>query len=418
MKIKRTLIVVVVGVGGGCGSLESEDELPSTTQAALVQAATDAISTATAATAASAQLDSAVAPLPTYDLQIIGPLQGSVVNVETAVAINARGAVAGTAGGDAAQVAFRYQDCRVTVLPTLPGAQPATTQMKASDINDDGIVVGTALAATSPIYRAFQSDGSVTTDLDPAGTQIESGYAVGPAGIALGVRSDPGGSPALETAVYFLFGKAYPLDLFTAPTGQVLRVNSFAQGCRGGIRCGLHMNRSFNVVGGAGSFGVVSGGGFTGWSQVHGTGYANETDVLPEDINDSGHIVGSIGLSGTTRHAFVTYNPAGKARDLGVLHGGTNSYANAINDSDDVVGAVAMSSGVPSRAVIWHNGAIADLNTRVVNLGSYVLKDAKDINDHGWIVGTAFLPFQGSTTVGWNRAYVLIPRGTAPYSCP
>jgi probable HAF family extracellular repeat protein len=83
--------------------------------------------------------------------------------------------------------------------------------------------------------------------------------------------------------------------------------------------------------------------------------------------------------------AFRWVYGAVKADDLGALPGDVFSEAFAINAHGQVVGgSFGGSSG--SRAFIWQNGALANLND-LVDIAPDVLVSAQDINDAGQITG-------------------------------
>jgi probable HAF family extracellular repeat protein len=52
--------------------------------------------------------------------------------------------------------------------------------------------------------------------------------------------------------------------------------------------------------------------------------------------------------------------------DLGVLNGGTLSYARAINDSGDIVGDSATSGIGNSHAILYKDGVLSDLNSLIL----------------------------------------------------
>jgi probable HAF family extracellular repeat protein len=337
-------------------------------------------------------IDPAAAPIPMYDVVQIGPLSDGA-SLEEATAINNNGVVTGTSVG-AFTLAFTFANCELAVVPSLPGL--TTISMMASDINDSGTVVGTAFVTDSHgtfMSRPFKSTGGVTTQLDGT-TNFEDAIAVGPADIALGSES----TVESTTSVYYLLGQAFALAPFVLRSGRFwLLVPVVANG----------MNRYFHVVGQASNFGVVSGGGFTGWSRI--TGVGTETALDPRSINDNGHIAGTITV-GTSQHGFWSTDPATSARDLGVLPGGSQTFAQSINNGDDIVGDGTTATG-DLHAVIWRNGVITDLNTRLFDPGSaWVLTQANDINDSGWIVGAG-------TNNGLHRAFLLVPR-TPLGPCP
>ncbi|MGA8620713.1 MAG: hypothetical protein WB660_19580 [Candidatus Sulfotelmatobacter sp.] len=82
-------------------------------------------------------------------------------------------------------------------------------------------------------------------------------------------------------------------------------------------------------------------------------------------------------------------------QDLGTLPGDILSIAYAINDQGQIVGQSIAANG-NSRAFIWQNGVMTDLNTLIAPGSSLSLLYANDINDQGEIVGQAY----ASSTTG------------------
>lgn len=121
-------------------------------------------------------------------------------------------------------------------------------------------------------------------------------------------------------------------------------------------------------------------------------------------INDSGVVVGNSQISSTVYHAVRWNNVV--PTDLGTL-GGSNSYATAINASGVIVGQSQLAGNVTSHAVIWEDDVAVDLNNSIdaasANAG-WILERANDINDLGWIVGTA-----RNTLSGESHAFRLEP---------
>ena len=98
-------------------------------------------------------------------------------------------------------------------------------------------------------------------------------------------------------------------------------------------------------------------------------------------LNDNEQVVGYAYTSGGVQHAFL-YS-GGSMQDLGTL-GGKQVYANAINDSGQVVGGITSSDG--SRfldAFLYSNGAMQDLNTLLPSSSGWTLESAQGINDSG-----------------------------------
>ena len=114
-------------------------------------------------------------------------------------------------------------------------------------------------------------------------------------------------------------------------------------------------------------------------------GYVDSTAY---DINDTGQIVGrSIDANGVST---ATLWSNGTITNLGTLGGSGKAFG--INASGLIVGESRDGNGGPKRATLWDGTKIIDLNSfldaSTVNAG-WVLKNAHDINDSGWIVGNA-----------------------------
>lgn len=92
------------------------------------------------------------------------------------------------------------------------------------------------------------------------------------------------------------------------------------------------------------------------------------------DVNDKSQVVGV-----SKARAFLWQD--GKMQDLGALPGGKYSYANAINNKEQVVGSAGVGQG--AYAVLWHNGKIKNLGR--LPQAEYSL--ALSINNKGQVVG-------------------------------
>ena len=166
--------------------------------------------------------------------------------------------------------------------------------------------------------------------------------------------------------------------------------------------------QDLGTLGGTDSFGeaINAAGHVTGSAQITGDGAEHaflwgggamqdlgsiELRSFGLDINDSGQVVG-ISYEEPNQiismHAFLWDGAA--MRDLGTL-GGTRTAAARINSSGQVVGAGrTSSSSESSRAFVWIDGTLYDLNDLIDPsdpLKPYVtLTGADDINDRGQIL--------------------------------
>lgn len=116
--------------------------------------------------------------------------------------------------------------------------------------------------------------------------------------------------------------------------------------------------------------------------------------VQAAGINNAGMVAGSMTDSPTTtpQHAFIYAN--GSYTDLGTFPYGDSSYATAINNRGDVVGAATTyifgAPNWPVNPFLYHAGTMTDLG----NLGG-IWTGAAAINDQGEIVGYAGLGSRG-----------------------
>ncbi len=141
----------------------------------------------------------------------------------------------------------------------------------------------------------------------------------------------------------------------------------------------------------------------------------------PDAINSRGDIVGFSDLPGDADgrpnfHAVLWSTKggpdcAGRCLDLGTLSGDVLSEATGINNHGQIVG-VSIGGGSPfgSRAFLWENGKLFDLNSLVVPGTTLQLVSTGDINDRGVITGSAIDPNSsecGPSTAGC--AFLAIP---------
>jgi uncharacterized membrane protein len=122
------------------------------------------------------------------------------------------------------------------------------------------------------------------------------------------------------------------------------------------------------------------------WSgQALGTLGGTGSDAY--DINTAGDVVGNASRSGGHGiGAFIWHPGDSSLTDLDPTRTfGLNTFATGINDNNEVVGSIAGEG-----AFVWDSvNGIRDLQTLIDPNSPFSLTDAKDVNDNGWIIGTA-----------------------------
>ncbi len=110
------------------------------------------------------------------------------------------------------------------------------------------------------------------------------------------------------------------------------------------------------------------------------------TESRADGINDSRQVVGEMQVFSTTSSAAV-FHPflisGGGVLDLGTLPGETSAAAYSVNNSGQVVGGGSSFTSTPSHAFLFSGGKMMDLGT----LPGGTTSTATHINDSGQIIG-------------------------------
>ena len=125
-------------------------------------------------------------------------------------------------------------------------------------------------------------------------------------------------------------------------------------------------------------------------------------DSLAFGINDAGDVVGSYNRNRENATAFLFHG--GKLTALPHLPNFHNSMAFGINNTGAIVGysSPIQMSPSKSKAVLWQNGKVTDLNTLIDGASGYRLESAQAINNKGEILCTEILR-------GKSRQLLLVP---------
>jgi probable HAF family extracellular repeat protein len=232
---------------------------------------------------------------------------------------------------------------------------------------------------TAPPSRRIISASSIVDFGLPSGAATARALAVGPLGEIAGYSEAPSGIPT--GFVWTAAAGFRALPPLPAHTG------SFALG----------INASGRAVG-------VSMTNAGTWHAAlwDGTSAAIAMGALPGDVqsvamgvNRVGNAAGVSMDAAGNPSAFFWHAAPRKLDPIGYLPGGTNSFATAINEDDEVVGYGNTSDG--DRAFIWKRRGkeMIDLGTIPNGLGSYAL----GVNSSSHVVGF------GLNTLGVSRAF-------------
>jgi probable HAF family extracellular repeat protein len=324
-----------------------------------------------------------------YVVQDLGTLGGDSSSV--AWAINEHGDVVGWSMGPNGTRAFVFTDAGgMVALPGLPN-RPRTV---ARDINDAGIVVGSANAGGTDLGHAVLWSGGSAQDLGTLGTGYYSeAWGVNAFGQVVGWSYTNGGSGLTGVHGFLYGGNTNKLVDLTpnSDTGYALDINDAGQVT--GYKTAVGGYHAFRWQ--AGTFldlGVLPG-------FAHSFGSA---------INAFGQVAGnSTSASGNSEQLF-RYTDGGGLQNLGGT--GEHNVALGINSSGQVVGTRGNSQ---TRALRYTDASgLQDLNTLIDPSLGWVLLAANDINDAGQIVGYAFNNFTGET-----HAVRLQPAAGPPPEC-
>jgi probable HAF family extracellular repeat protein len=121
-------------------------------------------------------------------------------------------------------------------------------------------------------------------------------------------------------------------------------------------------------------------------------------------LNDEGQAVGFATLPGEATYHATLWTHVGKMTDLGTLGNDPCSYATGINADGQVVGGSQPAcNGDKTRAFLWEDGSIFDLNALIPSGSALHLQFTFTINNRGEIAG------EGVDKSGNGHAFLLIP---------
>jgi probable HAF family extracellular repeat protein len=347
--------------------------------------------------------------------------------------LGALAAIAGVVGPRPAAAAWRH-----LLFDLGPGGEGGDWS-SAGDLNGAGQVLFTWATAIDPDRNLIEDphpciwEAGAVRDLTELGFSHVSGIAAdgsvlgGAPGQALRLR------PGMDDAEPLPgFGVTFAFDGAISPSGLITgTVDGLPVLLDGETLTDLPLPAGFEFVS---PEAINDSGQVAGVARVTRTADAGQqavivdrdgrTNVLPpapaadtsaaNAINAAGLVAGGPGRFGmhdqTARGRAFRHDPAtGETIDLGAPEDYANSYATGMNAAGQVVGVGwEATPDLPFRtAWLWDEAAgMTDLNTLIPVEAGWLLSDAHDINDAGWITG------QGAF-MGQRRGFVLVPVETA-----
>ena len=321
-------------------------------------------------------------PYPGYIYTDLGPLPSG--DDSFATAINSTGQAVGFSSVAGNRHATLWNGTTPTDLSMLPGSG---NYSEAWGINNNGMVAGSSWSAADDDTRATVWNSTAATRLDPlSGSDSSFGHAINDHNQVAGWSSTDEGMRA---------------TLWNGTTATEL-------GTLGGnSSIAYAINDDGKVAGQSTINSDSSVRHATVWNGTTPTdlGTLGGNSSVAYDINDSGRVAGRSDVTTGSFNYHATIWNGTMPTDLGTL-GGDSSQANAINNAGIVVGWSETPDDGTS-ATLWDGTTAIDLNSFLnedtVNAG-WVLTEAADTNDNGWIVGDAFNNLTNQT-----HAFLLTP---------
>jgi probable HAF family extracellular repeat protein len=355
--------------------------------------------------------------LPHYALTVLDTLGGSN---SVAQGINNKGQLAGVSqlSGDTAAHAVLWTKGLITDLGSLQGGPLSGT---FTNPNERGEVSGMSNTSTPDpngedfcffgsnlICLGFLWKNGVLTAMPTLGGNNSLAYQLNDREQVVGVAETPATDPTCPAS----YLEAKPVIWQDGTLQELPTISGDTDGFGYGI------NDRGQIVGATGTCNQL-----VPFSSVHAVLWPNGPNGGVIDlgnlgsttlniafyINNQGQVVGQSGVPGGANfHAFLWTRASGM-QDLGTLPGDVVSWANNINNKGQVVGTSFPVTG--SRAFLWQDGVMTDLNTLIPPDSPLYLLEAFGINDRGQIAGF------GQLSDGELRGYLLNPCGEGDERC-
>ena len=309
-----------------------------------------------------------------------------------------------------------WQHGKITDLGTLP---EGGYQSEASSVNSAGQVVGSALN-TVPDPNSMQPSAFWLWGGIPPYQYETRAFLWDKQKGMRDLGTLPGGTNAQATLINEpgqVVGWSYTSSALSAACpGFALTTGSFIWDEKNGMRdlgnlggsCTLvsDLNNQGQVIGVSRVTGDVSQHAFL-WERdsiqdLGGSLGGNNTGAFV--LNDHGQAVGFATLPGEAAFHATLWTHVGTMSDLGSLANDQCSYATGINAGGQVVGgSISDCNPDNTRAFLWEDGSIFDLNALIPQGSALNLELTFTINDRGEIAG------EGTDASGNGHAFLLIP---------
>lgn len=267
------------------------------------------------------------------------------------------------------------------------------SESEAADLNNSGQVVGSSTTPGNAAVAAFRWQDGRIESLSPLQALSSEALAINDAGVVAGTVISASSQVTVQYPILWVADAAIPLPVPGDAPAVARSINNE------GITAGNTLLVSANQIL------LWQGENLTATIPVNsGLGWANA-------LNDSGELVGALAGPQGSSAAFLWR--AGAFTPLGTL-GGSSSIANDINNKTQIVGTAAISDDLSSHAFLWQDGVMQDLGglTPLPAAGSA----ANGLNNLGVIVGQAQIG-EEQRAVMWQDGQIvdlnsLLPAGT------
>jgi len=314
-----------------------------------------------------------------YTVTDLGSLPGMPFTSAWQQTINNEGVIAGYANASADDIAnstffgdssFLWQNSTITPLPGLPGAIDTI----AFSLNNKGQVVGRSTPAGEGSHAVLWDHGVIQSLPLLPGDVRGGALMINDRGQAVGFSRNP----ALGVRHAALWYKGTVSQLPPLPGG-------------GAFDEGLGINEIGQIVGWSGPASGLEHIALWDKDGVHDLGTLGGDWGEAVAINNKGQIVGTSVTASNALEPFLWEN--GVLTDLGVLAGDEGGVALGINKQGQIVGVSGTSivngqqgNIYTSHAVLWENGLMIDLQTKIPTGFGWTITSANGINDFGQIV--------------------------------